>query len=240
MSEEKQLILGHSDLAVPDDPNDRLIMLAIQGDLDVTKLEQLIALKNREEERKAKREFDLHFAEMQQEFEPVGRTKNVDNKYKYAPVEALQKQYGPVISKHGFSYRWSEESVDDKLRVWLHISGYGHTESNYKDLPHYEPDQTSAGKRIMNPLQAEGTRSTYGRRYTFIAGFGLIIEDEDTDGSFDEGVAYAEYIRKLDEVTDAQELHNVGVEMYRELKKEGDNKGAEIIARAVTRRKNTL
>jgi hypothetical protein len=239
MSEEKQLVLGTSELAT-EHPTDRLIMLAIQGDADVVKLEKLIELKNREEARQAKREFDMHFAQMQAEFVPVARSKQGD-KGKYAPIEALQKQYGPIIAGHGFAYRWSEETIDDKLRVILHISGYGHTETNHKDLPFYEPDKGSqSGKPIMNPLQAEGTRSTYGQRYTFRAGFGLIIEDEDTDGSFDQGVAYAEYIRKLDDEQDPEKRRTLAAEMYRQLKKEGDHKGARVITNAYNRRKEAV
>jgi hypothetical protein len=242
MSDEKQLVLGTSEIqSLPDDPNDRLLYLAIQGNLDTEKLEKLIALKNREEERQAKREFNQHFAAMQAQFRPVPRSKKGD-KGMYAPVEDLQKVYGPIIADQGFSYRWSEETLEgDILRVILHISGYGHTENNHKDLPPYIPDKGSqSGKPIMNVLQAEGARSTYGRRYTFIAGFGLIIEDEDTDGNFDDGVAYAEYIRKLNEETDPTKLVALGREMYKQLKKEGDHKGAEIIAKAVTRRKGAV
>ena len=228
-------------MEAPTDPSDRLIWLAIQGNADVDKLEKLIELKNREEERANKKEFDLHFAEMQAEFAPVARSKQGD-KSKYAPIEALQKQYGTSISKHHFSYRWSEESLPDGgLRVILTISGYGHSESNHKDLPVYEPDKgSSSGKPIMNAMQAEGVRSTYGRRYTFKDGFGISEEDEDTDGSFDDGVTYAEYIRKLNEETDPSKMVAIGREMYRELKKEGDYKGAEIIAKASTKRKELL
>lgn len=226
---------------LPEDPNDRLIMLAIQGDADVDKLEKLIELKNKQEERDNKKEFDRNFAEMQAEFEPVARSKQGD-KGKYAPVEALQKQYGATISAHGFSYKWSEDSQPEGvLRVILHISGYGHTETNHKDLPAYVPDKGgSSGKPIMNTLQAEGTRSTYGRRYTFISGFGLIIEDEDTDGSFDDGVEYAEYIRKMDEETDPAKLTKLARDMYHELKKEGNHKGAAIITKAYNSRKEGI
>ena len=226
---------------MPTDPNDKLIWLAIQGGAEVEKLEKLIELKNRQEERIAQAEFDKHFAEMQSKFEPVARGKQGD-KGKYAPIEFLQKKYNDIIFEHGFSYHWSEEIVDDKtLRKYLHISGYGHTKTNHKDLPLYEPDKGSqSGKPIMNTLQAEGTRSTYGRRYTFIDGFGIIIEDEDTDGSFEDGVQYAEFIRKLDEITDQQKLAQTAREMYHQLRKEGDYKGAEIITKAYNRRKETL
>ena len=226
---------------LPEDPNDRMIMLAIQGDADIGKLKELIELKNRQEERENKKEFDFHFALMQAEFTPAPRSKQGD-KSKYASLDVLQKHNGPVISKHGFSYRWSEEELPEgRLKVILTISGYGHSKENYKGLPAYEPDRgNTTGKPIMNVLQAEGTRSSYGERYTLIAGFGLIIEDEDTDGNFDDGVAYAEFIRKMDEETDQLKLTKLAREMYRQLKKEGDHRGAEVITKAYNRRKSGI
>lgn len=219
--------------AVPENQNDKLLMLAIQGNLDVTKLEKLIELKNREEERKAKQEFDRHFAEMQKQFEAAQRTKKGYN-YKYAPIEELQKQFGPLIAEHGFSYRWREEAIEGGKRCIMKISGWGHSEENYFDIPDLE------GTSQMNNVQVRGAMSTYGRRYSFIAGFGLIIQDEDTDGSFEDGVAYAEFIRKLDEQTDIEALLKTGREMYSQLRKEKDFKGAEIIMKATTRRKETV
>lgn len=243
MDEDKQieLTVEETALAPAERQTDMLIKLAVDKNLDLDKLERLIELKNREDERVAKREFDEHFAAMQREFKPVARSKDGD-KAKYAPIEALQKEYGPVISNHGFSYRWSEESLEnDGLRVVLHISGYGHTETNHKDLPKYEPDKgAQSGKPIMNILQAEGVRQTYGRRYTFIAGFGLIIEDEDTDGNFDEGVEYADYVRKLQEEADPKKLVALGRGMYSQLKKEGDMKGAMVIQKVTTKLKEQL
>ena len=224
--------------AKPKDVNDNLIQLAIQKDLDVDKLEKLIELKNSQMALECKKDFDLHFSMMQADFQPVVRSKSSD-KHNYAPIEGLQKQFGEIISSHGFSYKWGEELVEgEKLRVFIHISGYGHTETSHKDLPSY--DGMAGGKQIMNPLQAEGTRSTYGRRYTFKNGFGITEEDEDTDGSFDDGVAYAEYIRKLDEETDPGKIRQLAGNMYRQLKDEKDYRGAEVITKAYNRRKGDL
>jgi len=241
MSEQQELIASVEEIdSVPvviDEslsPTDRLIMMAVQGNADIEKLERLIDLKNKEESRTAKIEYDNEFAEMQKEFEPAARSKQGD-KGKYAPLDVLQKQYGPVIHEHGFSYRWSEESLEGGgLQVIMTISGHGHSESNHKDLPAYVPDKgASSGKFIMNAMQAEGTRSTYGERYTFIAGFGLIIEDEDTDGKFDfdEGVRYSEYIVSMDAEKDAIALFELVKRYRKELEEKGDTEGAKVVSR---------
>src|SRR3990167_5886884 len=118
MSDDNQTALiitevGETEVA-PRNPTDILIELAIQHDADVDKLERLIALKNSEEARRAKLEYDRNFAKMQAEFTPVSKEKEArdqkDGKllYKYAGLDQLQKLYGTIIAAHGFSYRWYE------------------------------------------------------------------------------------------------------------------------------------
>ncbi len=238
MTDEKELIVSVADDAeIVELKTDtaKLMQIALAGG-SVDQLEKLIELKNREEEREAKKVFDLHFAEMQAEFQPVKRMKKTD-KAAYAPIEHLQKQYGHTIAAHGFSYRWSEENGEEgRLRVLLHISGWGFEKVNQKELPAYKPEA-----KIMNPLQAEGTRSTYGRRYTFISGFGLIIEDEDDDGaSFGDGVKYGAMISQLNAETHTEDLHAMAKKFREELKAAGDPRGVEIITKAYAERKEQL
>lgn len=214
-----------------------LVAMAISQDLDVEKLRALIDMRNKEEERKAKQEYDRHFAEMQADFEAAKRTKQGYD-YKYAPIEVLQRQYGPTIARHGFSYRWREEALEGGAkRVILRISGHGHAEENFFDVPPIE------GTKQMNPIQVAGAMSTYGRRYTFIAGFGIIIDDEDDDAqslTFDQGVKYAEYVEALQGESDIETLRSIARQYHGELKKKGDQEGAELIHKVFTRRKEEL
>ena len=224
MSDDKQTALtitevGETEVA-PRNPTDILIELAIQHGADVDKLERLIALKNSEEARRAKLEYDRHFAEMQSEFTPVSKEKEArdqkDGKllYKYAGLDQLQKLYGPIIAAHGFSYRWYEQALEgESKRVVLRISGYGHAEENYFDLP-------KAKAPLMNDIQAAGSMSTYGRRYTFIAGLGVIIDDDD-DGRADIETTLdcAEELKALTECETAANLLEVAAAIIKPLAK---------------------
>ena len=220
-----------------------LLQMAIDKDLDVDKLEKLIDLKVKEEERQCKRDFETHFSEMQKEFTPIKRDKKGD-KGKYAPVDELQKKYGDIIASHGFSYTWNEENLDNGgLKTTMIISGYGHTRSNQKVLPFYEPDKGSqSGKAIMNVLQAEGTRSTYNYRYTFKAGFGITETDEDTDGQlfFADAVEYAEQITWLKTCQDREDLLSVFKRIVEDLKKNNDTIGKGILTAIYTDLKEEL
>ena len=177
MSNAEIVPVGDKRVAMSTDfesPGDRLIAMAVENGADVDKLEKLIALKNQEEERAARRAFDVNFTAMQAEFTPVGKSKK-GHGYKYAPIETLQKHHNASITAHGFSYRWREEAIKAGKRCIMRISGWGHSEENSFDIPPLE------GTDRMNEVQVVGAMSTYGRRYTFISGFGIIIEDEDDD-----------------------------------------------------------
>lgn len=167
--------MSNTDLTTTESQGDPLIRMAIDKNLDIEKLEKLIQLRNEQDERQARAEYERHFAEMQAEFVPAKRIKKGYD-YKYAPLEELQRTYGPVISKHGFSYRHREEMLDDgSKRCIMRISGWGHSEETSFDIPKIP------GTKQMNPIQVVAAMSSYGRRYTFIAGFGCMVEDEDTD-----------------------------------------------------------
>ena len=238
----KAVTVQNKQVAVQSEYN-ALLQLAINKDLDADKLEKLIALSVQEKERQYKKDFDFHFAEMQKEFTPIVRSKKGD-KGMYAPVDVLVKQYGPIISKYGFSFSWDEIQLDDKsLKTVLTISGYGHDKQNSKILPEYIPDKgNQSGKPIMNSLQAEGTRSTYGCRYTFKAGFGLTETDEDTDGQlfFNDAVEYAEQITWLKSANSKQDLLDIFKRIVEELKKNNDTIGKGILTSIYTDFKKEL
>lgn len=163
---------------VPLSTDDRLLQLASEkGNIEV--LERLIALRRSEEERRARIVFEQHFAIMQSKLPVISKHKdNRGTDSKYAPLEDIQREWDPVIRSEGFSYSWREEMVDgfDGKRILLDITGFGHTKTNYFDSPRIE------GNKAQNAIQVAGSMSTYGRRYTFVGGFGGRVEGEDSDG----------------------------------------------------------
>ena len=151
-----------------------MIEMALKLD-KIDALERLIALREREDSRQATIAFEKHFAELQAEMVAVPRNK-AGFGYKYCPIETMQKVCAPLIARHGFSYRWEELVTETGIkRCTIFISGHGHTKTNSFDVPKL------IGTDRMNPIQVAGAMSTYGRRYTFIAGFGIVIVDEDDD-----------------------------------------------------------
>lgn len=246
MNEQKELALNEEKAISTELDFPALFNAAMQNERALEIIERLTALKNEEEERRkaeemrqAKLSFMRDFAEMQKDFEPVKRTKiNKQYNSKYAGIDDLQRQYGPILSKNGFSYDWREEQQEDgRTKVIFMLTKYGYTKESPLIMPKYEPT-----KNQMNDLQAVGTVLSYGHRYTMKSGLGITEEDEDTDGnlSFDDGAKYADYAFQLDECQTVKEAHDLKQGFYQELKAVGDNHGIEVLRILWIKRKAEL
>lgn len=210
---------------------DALLRLALEKDLDVDKLEKLIELKNRQEERQAKQEFDFHFAEMQKDLQPIIKDSAVEDAsgrimYKYAQLGNIQKEAGNVLFKHGFSYRWEEERLEvdpPEKRITCIISGWGYEKRTYTDMP------IQPATKATNNSQQRGVATTYGKRYSFCSAVGIVLEeDDDAVGFTAEQVAlYAEHISAIQNASTMAELKEVYKAVWEKL--EGDDNGKQLI-----------
>jgi hypothetical protein len=219
---------------------DAIIRMAVEKNLDVDKLERLIEMRNREEERIARQEFTAHFTAMQSEFPMVQKHKKVYNKtgdkvlYRYASLEDILAEYAPILARHGFAYRWEEEAVADNIkRVWCIISGYGHEERSYVDIP-IEP-----GNSFTNNIQQRGVSTSYGKRYSFINATGVILAGEDNEQDLLDNLAlYDPYIKQIKETQSINELKKVFEKVYTELT--GDQHGRALVLVAKDEMKKEL
>ncbi|ADX42573.1 ERF family protein [Tetrasphaera phage TJE1] len=178
-----------------------LVTFAVMND-KVEMLDKIIALKNAEEDRAAKIEFDRHFAEMQKDYEPVRRSTKGQFGV-FADLNAILSTYGPILARHGFSTSWEEEEIPEKpgwKRIWNLISGYGYTKRAKFDCP--PAPALDGGAKGANVIQLQGIQTSYGKRYSFNSNAGVILTDEDKDGgSFEDGVKLGQYIQLIREAT---------------------------------------
>jgi len=193
---------------------ERMMEIALQngGEQTLEILERLTALKNAEEDRRAKKEFAEHFAKMQREFVAVKKTKAGYN-YKYATFGKLVEHFGPTIADNGFSHWFESEMLDEPKgwkRITLHITGWGHERTNHFDVPPIERPTSQSGKQTMNAVQALGAADTYGERYAFVAGYVLpILDEEDTDGVVEDDEALTAALKELERATTIKKLHEL-------------------------------
>ena len=243
LADSTELTVQKSGELAPQSEMNSLLQMAVDKDIDVEKLEKLIDLKDREDSRMCKKDFDFHFSEMQSEFNPVKKDKDGSKTdkgvvaFRYAPLENYQETNGGIISKHHFSYKWTEETLDNgMLRVRIHISGYGHTDdSTYNDVP---PIDTN---RLTTAVQAQGARKGYGRRITFADGFGMTVIGQDTDGevlTFKDGIKYGEYQLLFDTCATLDDLKEAYKYEYEKLG--ADMEGKKVLAMLKDKRKKEI
>ena len=220
-----------------------LLKMAIDKDLDVDKLKALMDLKNQEEERQCKKDFDFHFNEMQKDYIPATKGNNVLNKagdkilYKFCSLEDILKVYSPIISNHGFSFKWREEMTgDNNKKISCIISGYGHDEIGSVEIPINE------GNSFTNSIQQRGVSTSYGKRYSFINSFGVIIEDEDNDANltFDSAVQYSEEITWLKSCESKEDLIKAWKQIYEQLKQKDDLIGKQVLTTVYNEQKEVI
>jgi len=185
------------------------------GNIEV--LERYIALLKSEEERQARIRFEEEFSRMRGKLPTIIKAKDVaiggQKAYSYAPLEQLQRRCDPVIYQHGFSYSWREEAISEGKRVYMDIFGYGHVRSNSFDVPQLPQITSRSGNAVTNLVQTAGMMSTYGQRYTFKAGFGLVIEGEDEDGQVAD-VASEDKLRPMIEEMAEQQSQKALMDVY--------------------------
>jgi len=223
--------------APPQNPIERLMeIVATKPSIDVDKLERVIAIYEKERADQRRAEFHRHFAILQSKLQPVMRSKNVDDKYTYAPLEDIVKVCGPIVNESGFSYRWAEEDLPPQVvelddgkrqlkkmrRYWFILTGYGHEERNYVDLPEQIGQDT--GRFSLNAAQKRGS---------LIAGLGIVFEGEDDDAvrafTAEDALQYAGQLEQLRSSTTLVELRDNFRHIYEELAQAKDDRGKELI-----------
>jgi hypothetical protein len=155
--------------------------LAKDPDVNVEKLERLIAAQERILGHRARAEFEAAFAEMQGELPEITERGEIEVdglvRSKYARFEDIITIVRPILQKHGFALRFRNETLPNNC---LRITGVlshrsGHSEQDQFDCP---PD--ASGKK--NNIQAMGSTRSYGQRYTTIALLNIVSRGADDDG----------------------------------------------------------
>lgn len=179
--------------------------------VDIDKMERLMLMQERALERRARAAYAEALAMLQPELPSVARNgkivvrdKNNPNKIiqstGYALWEDTNDAIKPVLAKHGFSLSFKVGmAADGKITVTgVLMHREGHQEETTITLPH---DATGS----KNAVQAVGSSTSYGKRYT--AGMLLNLtshgEDDDANGSDQPAVISEEQVIILRELIEA-------------------------------------
>jgi hypothetical protein len=181
-----------------------LISQAINSNLDIDKLERLLAMKERWDKEQARKAFFESLSAFQEECPDLRKTKAVFYKkdepaaYHYAPLSDIDRQIKPILKRNGLSKRFEIVTTEGKITgvacIITHV--LGHSETTI--MPTIA--DPSGGK---NAIQALGSGVQYGQRYALIAALGLTTADQDIDGRMPE--------------MDIDKLHKTYMELYNQI-----------------------
>jgi hypothetical protein len=156
--------------------------LATNPDVNVDKLERLLAMQERVMARGAEAEFNASFAEMQPEIPVIVEKHDGDGgKWTFAPLEDIVEPLRPVLSRHGFSISHQTEWPDPKtvkvIGILTHRAGHARRS---------EFQATADNTGSKNGIQALGSSVAYGKRYTTKDLLCIVTRGEDDDGASSE------------------------------------------------------
>ena len=150
--------------------------MATDASISIERVEQTFSFYQRVQADRARQAFDAAFAAMQPEM-PVIEKHGHSLNGKYGRWEDIVESILPVLGKHGFSIRFRVSNEAGKINVRAILAHRdGHREETAFDLP---ADTTGS----KNAIQAIGSSTSYGKRYTASALLNIVTRGEDDDGN---------------------------------------------------------
>lgn len=161
---------------------------AMNPNVDIDKMERLLQMQERIMERNAKAAYAAALAEMQPSIPVITERGKIEVKDKeskrviqstgYALWEDINEAIKPVLAAHGFALSFrTGMTAEGKITVTGILSHReGHQEETMMVLPH---DSTGS----KNAVQAVGSSTSYGKRYTASALLNITSRGEDDDAN---------------------------------------------------------
>lgn len=153
--------------------------------VDLDKMERLMAMRQTELDRQAKIAFFTAMKNAQAEMKPVVRDADNDQtKSKYARYETISDAIQPIITKHGFSLSFDEGTPEKEnhIRVLcdvMHEGGY--SKQYHGDVPF--DNVGMKGNANKTATHAYGSTKSYGKRYLKCDIFDVSLKNADDDGN---------------------------------------------------------
>ncbi len=158
---------------------DHMIELAITGNADLDKLQQLMEMKVRYDNIESEKIFNGALVDFQAKQDIIVKDQTGHQDKKYASLAGTISQVQELMTEHGLSRSWSMTQQDDQISVTCTIT---HT-SGHKQQATMTAGADMSGSK--NAIQGIASTVTYLERYTFFAALGIAsAEMYDDDGNY--------------------------------------------------------
>jgi len=159
-----------------------LMIMAIQNNLDLDKVEKAMALQQRYEANEARKAYHDAMAAFKANPPEIEKDQTVKytagNKvveYRHASLANVTGKINAALSVHGLSAAWNVSQAEKQITVTCTVTHrLGHSESTSL---HALPDDSGS----KNAIQAVGSTISYLERYTLLALTGLATHEMDDD-----------------------------------------------------------
>lgn len=158
--------------------------VAMNPDVDITKLEKMLDMQERIFNREAEQSFNTSMAHAQSEMGRVSAdATNPQTRSRYASYAALDRAIRPVYTQHGFALSFNTEPTSDGyVRVVCIVSHKdGHSRKYSTDMP--ADGMGAKGGAVMTKTHAAGAAMSYGQRYLLKLIFNVAVGEDDDDGN---------------------------------------------------------
>lgn len=173
-----------SAMAIKDPILQMIAEASVNPKVDMDKFDRLMAWKDSEEEKLAKKKFNNAMSKCQKE---IGRIEtdslNTQTSSRYASYAALDRVVRPIYTKHGFNLSFNTGHHDDPLTL-LVLCEVSHKDGFTKDFEVPMPcdGKGAKGGAVMTKTHAAGSAMKYGQRYLLVLIFNLAVGQDD-DGN---------------------------------------------------------
>ena len=161
-----------------------IVRAATNPDVDVVKMERLMAMHDQIVSRANEGEFNRAMASAQASMRPVAAdADNPQTRSKYASYGALDRMLRPIYTSHGFalSFDTGDTPLENHVRVVCYVSHEsGFTRTYHADMA--ADGKGAKGGDVMTKTHAMGSAFTYGQRYLLKMIFNVAVGDDD-DGN---------------------------------------------------------
>jgi len=194
-----------------------MLSRAVELNLDIDKLQQLMGLQERWEANEARKAFVSAMNAFKANPPTIHKNKHVafgTTAYDHATLDHVCNEVTQALSKVGISHRWDVKQSNGFITVVCILTHeLGHSERTTLE----GPADTSGSK---NAIQAIASAVTYLQRYTLLAATGLAPKGADTDGRSPEqhglsDEAIDEYCTYIQGAADLTELQKAFAEAYK-------------------------
>ena len=170
---------------------------ATDSEFSVVKMEKMVDMYNQSLDRTARESYMRSMSACQAELPAVAKdAENSQTSSQYATIDSVNRAIVPVITKHGFSLTFGEDTSpkDNCMRITCvigHRDGHS-TEGHHLDVPIDVAGIKGAQNKTWT--HAMGSTATYGRRYLTMMLFNVTLASEDDDGNVSGGAPIRDMI----------------------------------------------